>query len=121
MGGRGASIGKKSTLADFKRKKEDLDKQINLVGNKMAELAKNNNAWEMPRSYYALQRKYHKLREKRVKVQHEIYKRSPKQEYHTTVKETDIWGGVSKREITSSTYERAVKRTMRQLANHHVY
>lgn len=49
-----------------------LDNNIEILKEKMINICKYNNAWEMPRSYYDIQRDFNKLRAERNKLLEEI-------------------------------------------------
>lgn len=118
MGGRGAS----SSGASLSRRINGLQKQFNSLGNRMENLVRQFN----PRGgdshirdeYYRVQKKYNEVRRKINAAQDERAKIQRKREEKTNKRTfVNSYGEATNRYITSTTYERAVRRRERDVLN----
>ena len=111
MGGRGSAGGGSRGGATITR----LESKIEGYKKKLADMTSKYNTWELPKEYYRTQRQRQnaeeKLRNLRAKAP-TTPANSVKSDGKTFV---NSFGEATKREITSSTYERARKRQQREV------
>ena len=130
MGSRGASSGKggsvkavgSMTTSQLKREDAVLSGKIESKGKEMEVLAREgkpsrtNPTGSIPEKYYTVQSERRSLQRRQEAVRNELGKRQ-KQTKSESKPFVNSYGEATKRNITSGTYERATKRTSRQIDN----
>lgn len=132
MGGRGSSssatgssggiknltASKVGKMSDNELRDADklISEQIALQNNLLAQIARDNPAYNMPRLYYNVQSDKQDLQEAQRLIVNELVKRNKTSSRNATSNTfVNSFGEATKRNITSSSYEKAQKKLNKQI------
>lgn len=93
-----------------------LQSQITLMNNRLASIARDNPAYNMPQEYYDIQNEKSQIQSQHSIVMAEIVKRKPKTSNQNRTKTfVNSFGDATQRNITTASYKRAQKRLSQQI------
>ena len=117
MGGRGSTSslgGHRNNGGTSENTISGLQDDVEKLKGRMAELTKQYRTWELPKEYYDVKREMNAKRNALNKALDEMAK-TRKKPNSTRKTFVNGFGEATRREITSSTYERAQKRLQKEI------